>query len=61
MNKFTNDSTILSLQHKLGEARTNTRAAEKMGCSDNLICELMDEEDEIISQLLKLGCHRRDC
>ena len=21
----------------------------------------MDAEDEIISQLLKLGCHRRDC
>lgn len=61
MNKFTNDSLILSLQHKLEEARDNTRDAEKMNCSDNLICELMDEEDEIISQLLKLGCHRRDC
>ena len=61
MNKFTKDSSILSLQHKLEEARANTRDAEKMGCSDSLICELMDEEDEIISQLLKLGCHRRDC
>lgn len=61
MNKFTNDSTILSLQHKLEDARANTRDAEKMGCSDNLICGLMDEEDKIISQLLKLGCHRRDC
>lgn len=61
MNKFTNDSNILSLQHKLGEARVNTREAEKLECSDELICELMDKEDEIISQLLKLGCHRRDC
>lgn len=61
MTKFTNDSLILSLQHKLEEARYNTRDSENMGCSDDLICELMDEEDEIISQLLKLGCHRRDC
>lgn len=42
MNKFTNDSTILSLQHKLEDARANTRDAEKMGCSDNLICKLID-------------------
>lgn len=61
MNKFTSDSNILSLQHKLEEARLNTREAEDTGCSDKLICELMDAEDEIISQLLKLGCHRRDC
>lgn len=61
MNKFTNDSNILSLQHKLGDARANTREAENTDCSQELICELMDAEDEIISQLLKLGCHRRDC
>lgn len=61
MNKFSNDSNILSLQHKLAAARANTREAEKLECSDTLICELMDTEDEIISQLLKLGCHRRDC
>jgi hypothetical protein len=61
MNKFTNDSNILSLQHKLADARANTREAENTGCSDTLICELMDAEDEITSQLLKLGCHRRDC
>lgn len=61
MNKFTNDSNILSLQHKLAGARANTREAESTGCSDNLICEMMDAEDEIIEQLLKLGCHRRDC
>lgn len=61
MNKFSKDSNILSLQHKLGEARANTREAEDTQCSDELICELMDKEDEIIGQLLKLGCHRRDC
>lgn len=61
MNKFTNDSTVLSLQHKLADVRSNTREAEKLECSDALICELMDAEDEIISQLFKLGCHRRDC
>lgn len=61
MNKFTNDSLILSLQHKLTDARYNTREAENTGCSDQLICELMGAEDEIISQLLKLRCHRRDC
>lgn len=61
MNKFTNDSNILSLQHKLADARANTREAEKLECSDDLICKLMDKEVEIISQLLKLGCHRRDC
>jgi hypothetical protein len=61
MNKFSNDSQILSLQHKLAEARANTREAESTGCSDELICSLMDAEDMIIGQLLKLGCHRRDC
>ena len=61
MNKFTNDSNILSLQHKLADARSNTREAESTGCSDELICELMEVEDAIIEQLLKLGCHRRDC
>jgi hypothetical protein len=61
MKKFNNDSLILSLQHKLAEARSDTRDAEKMGCSDGLICKLMDAEDEIISQLSKLGCQRRDC
>jgi hypothetical protein len=61
MNKFTNDSQILCLQHKLADARANTREAEDTGCSDSLICELMDIEDEITCQLLKLGCHRRDC
>lgn len=61
MNKFSDDSLVLSLQHKLADARSNTREAENTGCSDELICKLMDEEDEIISQLLKLGCHRRDC
>ena len=61
MNNFTNDSNILSLQHKLADARANTREAYITGCSEDLICELMDVEDEIISQLLKLGRHRRDC
>jgi len=61
MSKFTNDSSVLSLQHKLAEARSNTREAEKTGCSDDLICELMDAEDAIKSQLLKMGCHPRDC
>lgn len=61
MNKFTNDSSVLSLQHKLAAARANTREAENTGCSDELLCELMDAEDVIISQLLKMGCHRRDC
>lgn len=61
MNKFTNHSLILSLQHKLADARSNTREAESTGCSESLICELMDIEDEIIAQLLKIGCHRRDC
>ena len=61
MNNFTNDSLILSLQHKLADARSNTREAENTGCSDDLICECMDAEDAIIEQLLKLGCHRRDC
>lgn len=61
MNKFTNDSNVLSLQHALEAARTNTREAENTGCSDELICELMDAEDAIIAQLLRMGCHRRDC
>ena len=61
MNKFSNDSNILSLQHKLEAARTNTREAENTGCSDELIIDLMDAEDAIISQLLKMGCQRRDC
>ena len=61
MNKFTNDAAILSLQHSLAAARANTRQAEDTGCSDQLICELMDAEDVIIDQLLKMGCHRRDC
>ncbi|MNQ45919.1 hypothetical protein D3C85_597170 [compost metagenome] len=61
MNKFTNDSNILALQHNLAAARANTREAESTGCSDQVICELMDAEDAIITQLLKMGCHRRDC
>lgn len=61
MNKFTNDSNVLSLQHKLANARANTREAEAARISGTLICELMDIEDVIIAQLLKLGCHRRDC
>lgn len=61
MNKFTNDSSVLSLQHALASARANTREAESTGCSDALICELMDAEDAIIAKLLKMGCHRRDC
>lgn len=61
MSKFTDDSKILSLQHKLQEARSNTRQAEDENYSEELICYYMDKEDEIISQLLKLGCHRRDC
>lgn len=61
MNKFTNDSNILTLQHNLAAARANTREAESTGCSEQLICELMDAEDVIIAQLLKMGCHRRDC
>jgi len=61
MNKFTNDSTILSLQNKLTLAKSETRDAENTGCSDDLICELMDAEDIIVAELLKLGCHRRDC
>ena len=60
MDKYTNDSNILSLQHKLSEARANRREAENTGCSDELILSLMDEEDVIVSQLLKLGCHLRD-
>lgn len=61
MNKFTNDSNVLALQHSLAAARDNTREAEKTGCSDELICELMDAEDAIIAQLLEMGCHRKDC
>jgi len=61
MNKFTNDSQILTLQNKLAAARLDTREAEDTGCSDGFICELMDKEDTIIAELLKLGCHRRDC
>ncbi|ALH46247.1 hypothetical protein POR1_42 [Pseudomonas phage POR1] len=61
MNKFTKDSQILALQNKLAAARADTREAENTGCSDALICELMDKEDAIINQLLALGCHRRDC
>ncbi len=61
MNKFSNDSNILALQHQLEMAREATRDAEYGQCSDELICELMDAEDEIIEQLLKLGCHPRDC
>ncbi len=61
MNNYQNDSQILSLQYKLEAARKDRQEAENTGCSDNLICELMDVEDAIISQLLKLGCHRRDC
>lgn len=60
MNKYTNDSNILSLQHKLSESRANRREAENTDCSDELIVSLMDEEDAIVSQLLKLGCHIRD-
>lgn len=61
MNNFTNDSSILSMQHSLAAARANTREADRAGCSDQLICNLMDAEDAIIAQLLKMGCHRRDC
>ena len=61
MSKFTNDASILSLQHALEEARANTRDAEKTECSDEMICELMDAEDAIIAKLLSMGCHRRDC
>lgn len=61
MNKLSSDSNILSLQHKLEAARYNTREAENTGCSEDLIIELMDAEDAIISQLLKMGCHLRDC
>lgn len=61
MNKFTNDSNVLALQHNLAAARANTREAENTGCSDDLICELMNAEDAIIAQLLKMGCHRKDC
>ena len=60
MDKYINDSKILFLQHKLSEARANRREAENTGCSDELILSLMDEEDNIVSQLLKLGCHIRD-
>ena len=61
MNKFTNDINVLSLQHELAAARAQTREAENTGCSDQLICELMDAEDAIIAKLLSKGCHLRDC
>ena len=61
MNKFSNDSNVLCIRHALAAARANTREAESTGCSDQLICELMDAEDAIIAQLLNMGCHQRDC
>lgn len=60
-NKFQNDSTAMGLQHALAAAKADTRAAEASGCSDQLICELMDAEDAIVAQLLRMGCHLRDC
>lgn len=61
MSKFFADSSVLALQHALDAARSETRKAENMGCSDALICELMDAEDAIKAQLLSKGCHLRDC
>lgn len=61
MNKFSNDSNILSLQHKLDKARANTRSAENEGQAEDIILYCMDQEDDIISQLLRLGCDPRDC
>ena len=61
MNKFTSDSSVISLQHSLAAARANTREAENTGCSDELICNLMDAEDAIKAKLLRMGCHLRDC
>ena len=61
MSKFTTDSSILALQHALQEAKENTRQAEKSGCSDQMICALMDQEDLIVAKLLSKGCHLRDC
>jgi hypothetical protein len=60
-NKFMHDSGVLGLQHALASAKAETRTAVDSGCSDELICELMDAEDAIISQLLSKGCHLRDC
>lgn len=61
MTKFTNDSSVLSLQHNLAASKANTLEAMNTGCSEARICELMDAEDIIVAQLLKMGCHRRDC
>lgn len=61
MNTFTNDSNVLFLQHALEDARSDRREAEDIGCSDALILELMDKEDAIVSKLLSLGWHLRDC
>lgn len=61
MNKFTNDCNVLKLQHELAIAREFTRQAEDEGASDDVIIQYMDAEDAIISQLLSLGCHLRDC
>jgi len=61
MNKFTRDASVLNLQHALADAKAETRRATDSGCSEELICELMDAEDAIVAQLLRMGCHRRDC
>lgn len=60
-NKYMQDSAVLRLQGALAAAKAETRAAVDAGCSDELICELMDAEDAIVSQLLRKGCHLRDC
>lgn len=61
MDKFTRDASVLSLQHALAAAKANTREAVDTGCSDALICELMDVEDAIAAKLVAMGCHPRDC
>ena len=61
MNKFTRDASVLKLQHDLAAAKAETRRATDMGCSDELVCELMAAEDAIVAKLLSMGCHRRDC
>jgi len=60
-NKYVQDATVLGLQHALDEARAEVREATDAGCSDDLVLALMDAEDSIVSKLLAMGCHLRDC
>lgn len=61
MNKFSNDSSILSLQQELMAAKARTVKACEEDASESEIVFLMEYEDAIINELLSRGCHMRDC